>query len=693
MSTSDETLQSTCFFDEPWHPSAKVAGILAQWNQKRHNHGVRFFRWIDHLPPWLALGAVVSTGVYEPWELAVMAAPLAFAALAEWRFWGLASWRRALEFLALIWFLGLVWARIGLLPSILIMLFMLSGIRLCLPRETSQRRQLLLMGFLAWITTAISTYEIQFLLWSILWVAGAGLALMQQSWEASARLRHGPPPATPFSRLPGWTASAVLISALFFLMLPRITLGLRAFPWVGTGFAQAGLSDSVNLGNAGPIAQSRDVVMRILPSEADRTRGAQALGLLRGIVLESLEGQTWQPHLETPRIAFTRTDPETLKQAQPPGALAFECLLAPTSLGVLPVPYGRLSLGLPQGVPVLQGPGGSVRWAYAPRRAIPVWYRIDPAPPLQEPAPSRRRAELLTHRGEGTESADRWSRRIVPGELPPPEMAARLAQALQSFTYTLENPSGTAANPLEDFLERSHAGHCEYFASALALMLRYRGIPARIVNGYRLGPWIGEGGYWLVTQNEAHSWVEFYDPGTRRWLVADPTPAPGQFETGTLWAALQRWTDAIRFRWDRHVVRFSGEDQLAGFEWLRAQWSDLLNWRPDRTWLRALAALVGLSTGLWAWRRWGRPQAPASFRASGCPVLKPLLRAAGHRVIPGTAETARQWLQRLAALQPERAESLARMADEVDRVAYGGGDPHRLKAWIAAEAKFWRRLR
>ena len=84
-------------------------------------------------------------------------------------------------------------------------------------------------------------------------------------------------------------------------------------------------------------------------------------------------------------------------------------------------------------------------------------------------------------------------------------------------------PFRPAANPLEDFLDRTQAGHCEYFASAMALMLRARGVPARVVNGFRLGPWIPEGGYFRVSQDQAHSWVEYWDQGG--WHVADPTPA------------------------------------------------------------------------------------------------------------------------------------------------------------------------
>jgi transglutaminase-like putative cysteine protease len=662
--------------------------------ERRHSCEVRFSRWIDHLPPWLAYGAVVSTGVYEPGELAFMIAPLLFAALAEWRRWGLGSWRRTFEILALACFLGLVGARIGLVPTIISMLFLLSGIRLSLPRDISQRRQLLLMGFLIWITTAISTFELSFLLWSLLWVAGAGLALMQQTWEGSASLRGGPLQKAPYRRLPGWTIGTVLLAAAFFAAMPRITLGLRSFPWgvAGLTATQAGLSDTLDLGDTGAVTPNSEVVLRVLPTE-ERSRSEESLALLKGITLEALEGQRWSPHPDTPRTPFASIDsvdgPFTRQ-------MSLEYFVAPSPHGILPFPYGRLALLAPQGMPITQGPGGSLRWLYPSRRPIPLRFLLEPATTLAEAAPKGRRRALLTATGQGTESAERYCRRLIPGELPAVELANRLVESLRTFRYTLDNPSGNATNPLQNFLEISRAGHCEYFASALALMLRYRGIPARVVNGYRLGPWIAEGGYWLVTQNEAHSWVEFYDAGTSAWRVADPTPAAPAtgLEAGTLWASLQRWTDAMRFRWDRHIVRFSDEDQLAGLEWIQSQFSGLPNRLPARApWISAL--IIALTSLLvWGARRF-RPhgRSKPSEAEHELKPLRPLLQATSSLLQPGSGETARQWLLRLSYLVPERADALTQVADEADAVAYGGGEPERLKTLVKTEAKTWRRSR
>ncbi len=90
------------------------------------------------------------------------------------------------------------------------------------------------------------------------------------------------------------------------------------------------------------------------------------------------------------------------------------------------------------------------------------------------------------------------------------------------YTYSLE-PGKPKGDPVLYFLFHRKRGHCEYFASAMALLLRTAGIPARVVGGYLGGEWIKRGHYYLVRQNEAHLWVEAWIKN--RWQRFDPTPA------------------------------------------------------------------------------------------------------------------------------------------------------------------------
>ena len=658
---------------------------------------MRSARWLDHLPPWLAWGSIVSTGAYAPGELWVMALPLLAAAWVEWRHGSLARWRHALEIAALAGFLLLILLRRGLLPTVVTTLFLLCAVRLCLPRGLPQRRQLLLMGFLVFLTTAVSTSELDFLLWSVVWVAGSSIVLMQLTWEKSALLRQGPLQPPPYRLALAWTAAVLVMAAGFFVILPRLHLGLRRIP-VGIqamGGLQAGLSDVVALNIPGPVLGNREVALRVLPAGSltreQRNSYAGFLGLLRGFTLEQLEGQRWEVSPITPR----RRRVQWAEPASNSRPVTADFFVEPGLMGTIPMPYGQADLDPAMGDSLRFGQGGSLRWVFPVRRATAVRIALAPSELEPEPPPRGQRLALLTATGTGTDCARNFSFREAPGDLPARDLAERLTARLRSgFSYTLDNPSGGAPNPLEDFLERSRSGHCEYFASALALMLRHRGVPARVANGYRLGPWIEEGGYFLVTQSEAHSWVEYYDPASAGWRVADPTPsAPGSlFDSGTFLARLARWSDTVRFRWDRDVVRFSDQDQLAGAAWAMDRLGSLASWRPGRP-ARVLGILGLLGALGWFGRGHGRRWlALAGARKAGpgrIRELRPLVRKAGLILPPLPQETARAWLGRMASLRPQRAAQLASLAREADAAIYGRKPGAALKAMAREEARHW----
>jgi hypothetical protein len=652
-------------------------------------------RWLDHLAPWLAWGSVAATGAYAPAEVAVMAAPLAAAAVVEWRGWSLARWRRGLEGLAVGALVLMALLRLGVLPTMVHMLFLLCGVRLVLPRSEPQRRQILLMGFLLFVTTTVSTVEADFLFWAVVWTAAAAALLLRLEWERSARLGPAPAPPPPYLRLAGWALSALALAAGFFVILPRLRLGLAQLPssrGEGAGF-RSGLSQELDLRGKGPIQGSGEVVLRLLPpagTDPDRFRRfSPALGLLRGFALEDLDGQRWRMSTITPRRNLDHWREPT---AAP---MAAEFFLGDALRGILPLPYGAAVIQLPPGEPPRFGPGGSLRWSLL-RREGTARIELQPAAVEAAPPPMGERLRVLTGTGDpgSMKAALAWSLAVAPDQGPPRELAQRLTSALRTtFSYSLDNPSGGAADPLADFLTRTRAGHCEYFAAALALMLRSRGVPARVVVGYRLGPWLREGGYFLVTQDEAHSWVEYYDPDSSGWRVADPTPpAPtSPLDAGSLGAVLARWTDALRFSWDRNVVRFSDQDQVAGATWIMDRVGALAAWRP-RLRLQALAWPTLALAVLLAWlgriaagKRWRRPgRTPGRLRE-----LRALVRRARRTLPPQDGETVSGWLDRCARAHPERAAQLRQLAREADAVAYGGRPAAQLKALAAEEARRW----
>ncbi len=151
------------------------------------------------------------------------------------------------------------------------------------------------------------------------------------------------------------------------------------------------------------------------------------------------------------------------------------------------------------------------------------------------------------------------------------------------YTYTLDMDAinehrESGVDPIEDFVGNHRTGHCEYFASALTLMLRSQGIPARMVVGYRGGEYNYVGNYYLVRQCDAHAWVEAYlapdeippesaYPQERHagggWLRLDPTPSDDDDELGelTLLDRASKSFDYARWLWNDYVTRLTEERQ------------------------------------------------------------------------------------------------------------------------------------
>ena len=147
----------------------------------------------------------------------------------------------------------------------------------------------------------------------------------------------------------------------------------------------------------------------------------------------------------------------------------------------------------------------------------------------------------------------------------PADYARSLLRELRTRRYTLDlHEAKETENVLDSFLFEWKEGHCEYFATAMTMMLRQQGIPARIVNGFLGADYNSVGGYWAVRQNYAHSWVEAYFPGAG-WVQFDPTPgSPAvQMPASTLWTTLSMSLDTLRLAWFRWVVEYDFEKQAS----------------------------------------------------------------------------------------------------------------------------------
>jgi protein-glutamine gamma-glutamyltransferase len=132
------------------------------------------------------------------------------------------------------------------------------------------------------------------------------------------------------------------------------------------------------------------------------------------------------------------------------------------------------------------------------------------------------------------------------------------------FEYSLA-AKPTQGDPLAEFLFETHEGHCEYFATAMAVMLRTLGIPARIVNGFQMGEYNYVNNLYTVRESDAHSWVEVYFSHANTWVEFDPTPAAGlnDYSQGGLGSRLRKYLEAAEVFWLDYVVTLDGDEQAS----------------------------------------------------------------------------------------------------------------------------------
>jgi len=206
-----------------------------------------------------------------------------------------------------------------------------------------------------------------------------------------------------------------------------------------------------------------------------------------------------------------------------------------------------------------------------------------------------------------------------------PDVAAR-RRALadwfrnQQLVYAQDDLPGNR-DPVDAFLFDKKRGYCEYFASSYATLARLAGIPARLVGGYLGGDYNNLGGYYLVTEDMAHVWVEVLTE-ENRWLRVDPSQWAQNSDTvlfnrqaGGL-GTLQRLADAFNYYWIQQIVIYDLGRQM---EMLRGAGEKLHELRPGSlvpAALRWLAALGLLGGSFWWYQNRARPSREAKLIAA-----------------------------------------------------------------------------
>ena len=169
------------------------------------------------------------------------------------------------------------------------------------------------------------------------------------------------------------------------------------------------------------------------------------------------------------------------------------------------------------------------------------------------------------------------NKKIVSSNSSDEEKALQITNYLRnSYKYSVGQSEIYLDDPLADFLLFRKEGHCEYFASALCVLLRINSIPCRVVNGYLGGEYNILGNYYIVRQSRAHSWVEAYLPN-RGWILLDATPVNYESLGFTLKAWLNSIEDSISFLWENYVLLYSFERQAVVYSYIKNFSNKIIN--------------------------------------------------------------------------------------------------------------------
>ena len=367
----------------------------------------------------------------------------------------------------------------------------------------------------------------------------------------------------------------VLLGSVLFFFFPRYHAGYLSRAGLQSTL-MSGFTDNVELGEIGEIKKNTAVVMRV------KTGNPVNYPLLRwrGIALANFDGRRWYSsdkmretippsgngwvYFGDPRVqkGGSSQDLHFTVMMQP---MASDALFAPANLvglrGNFLAESSNYQIFLRRGY-LARDSTGSV---YNPfHNYAQIQYEGDSQLPV---------TEIAKVRQAGTNYPDEIKERYLqlPAELDPriPELARKsTAQASnpydkavtlesylrKNFRYTLNLTGSPGRDPLAYFLFVNRAGHCEYFASAMAVMLRTLGIPSREVNGFLPGEYNDLGGDYIVRASDAHSWVEAYFPGSG-WITFDPTP-PGPDQYSGLFSRFNLYLDWMQLNWNEWVVNY-----------------------------------------------------------------------------------------------------------------------------------------
>jgi transglutaminase-like putative cysteine protease len=545
----------------------------------------------------LATGSLAASGEIAPAVLGLQALALGFAA---WRRSAPFDWQRRAGVLNL----GLVLcATIALgevsrgapaSVALAALAVLASGLQLLDARPRRSEFLLVALALFQVVLASSLTDSLLFAPFLIAFLPTCVWTLLVHTLRSEA-LEAGDPAAAAAVLTPGLlgtTVAASLVSlvvalALFFV-LPRLHEGLLrsgAMPALST----AGFSERVSLGDLGRIRRDTTVMLRVRTIEGEAPPPAEAY--YRGLAFDRFDGRSWSVSDPVRRIVDGEASRGLrLARTERPANLVQEILREPVVSGVLfeagdPVALeggtGRIERDANGGLYAPETAGDRVRYAIAVQDTLAseAALALDHA---GVPSSEGRYLALPPLSAEVTALAAR----IVAPARNDLERARAIERWLRrNGRYTDQPPPddrNDPRSPIERFLLGELEAHCEYFASAMVVMARSQGLPARLANGFAGGRRNAVGDFVELVGSDAHAWVEIHFD-RHGWVRFDPTPPDLRLAASAPPTLLDRIEDlrsALELLWFQHVVEF---DRSKQFDAAIRTWKKLRTWLPAET--------------------------------------------------------------------------------------------------------------
>lgn len=474
----------------------------------------------------------------------------------------------------------------------------LQIIRLATRRGAAHDQQIIVLALLHFVAGTVLggglSYGLCFL--GFLVVAPGALVLshlrreVEGNYRQGARDRTGLPVDVPRilrSRRvvgKGFLATTCLLSVPIFLftaglfvLFPRVGLSLLLLNHSQKG-RMVGFSDKVDLGEVGVLRNNPQIALRFDVPDLPEPPPQRITLRLRGTALDRYDGRRWErtiQKLPNPESGETiavvrRADARDRKITIDLEPIDPPVVFLPPRTVALTLRSPQQALGEP--LAMTRGPEGEVRYNGNETHGLRYDAYIAPdKEPLTEVLPAQDRGRYLELPPELPKRLGELAHEWTDGLPTTYQKAKAIEEHLKKdYRYDTGSPSGGKPNPVDHFLFDSRRGHCEFFSTSMALMLREIGVPSRNVTGFVGGTYNRFGRYYAVREGDAHSWVEAYlDDPIRGWVTFDPTPTAGAQplqETTGAYVYVRDLLEALSQRWNRYVIGYDLKTQVRLFE-------------------------------------------------------------------------------------------------------------------------------